>query len=232
MPSVQPWLIVLSDISLSLAILASAFMLSDIVRNRRPMMPIMKWVWPITGLYMGPLAILAYRKFQLARPMHHAMSMGEPHIAPVDRNPSFADTFVSATHCGAGCSLGDLIAEWLVFLFAAGTLAATLKGELAADYVLAYLLGIAFQYFAIAPMRGIHGWPAIREALKADTLTLTAFEIGLFAWMAVFQLVLFHGLHPNSPVYWFMMQIGMVLGFLTSFPVNAWLLRAGIKEPM
>lgn len=30
----------------------------------------------------------------------------------------------------------------------------------------------------------------------------------------------------------FGMQIGMVLGFLTAFPANAWLIRRGIKEAM
>ncbi len=29
-----------------------------------------------------------------------------------------------------------------------------------------------------------------------------------------------------------MMQIGMVPGFLTSYPINVWLLKAGIKEAM
>jgi hypothetical protein len=29
-----------------------------------------------------------------------------------------------------------------------------------------------------------------------------------------------------------MMQIAMLAGFATAFPVNAWLLRAGIKEAM
>jgi hypothetical protein len=29
-----------------------------------------------------------------------------------------------------------------------------------------------------------------------------------------------------------MMQIAMLAGFLTSYPVNWWLLRAGIKEKM
>lgn len=29
-----------------------------------------------------------------------------------------------------------------------------------------------------------------------------------------------------------MMQIGMVLGYLTALPVNGWLLKRGIKEPM
>jgi len=28
------------------------------------------------------------------------------------------------------------------------------------------------------------------------------------------------------------MQVGMILGFLTSYPANAWLIRHGIKEGM
>jgi len=33
-------------------------------------------------------------------------------------------------------------------------------------------------------------------------------------------------------VFWFMMQIVMLCGFGTSYPVNWWLLRSGIKEKM
>ncbi len=29
-----------------------------------------------------------------------------------------------------------------------------------------------------------------------------------------------------------MMQVGMILGFLTAYPVNWWLVRSGIKEQM
>src|SRR5947208_530498 len=36
----------------------------------------------------------------------------------------------------------------------------------------------------------------------------------------------------DSSGHWFLMQIGMMLGFVTSWPVNRWLLRHGIKEPM
>ncbi|SHF63950.1 protein of unknown function, partial [Acidocella aminolytica 101 = DSM 11237] len=39
-------------------------------------------------------------------------------------------------------------------------------------------------------------------------------------------------LHPDSPVYWFMMQIGMIIGFATTYPMNWFLVRAGIKEAM
>ncbi|MEO8630319.1 MAG: DUF4396 domain-containing protein, partial [Betaproteobacteria bacterium] len=44
--------------------------------------------------------------------------------------------------------------------------------------------------------------------------------------------ILGHELPKSSPVFWFMMQIAMLFGFLTSYPVNWWLLRTGIKETM
>ena len=39
-------------------------------------------------------------------------------------------------------------------------------------------------------------------------------------------------LHPDTATFWFLMQIGMVLGFFTAYPVNWWLIKRGIKEPM
>jgi hypothetical protein len=33
-------------------------------------------------------------------------------------------------------------------------------------------------------------------------------------------------------VYWFLMQIGMIVGFFTAWPVNTWLSHADIKEAM
>jgi hypothetical protein len=58
--------------------------------------------------------------------------------------------------------------------------------------------------------------------------------VGLFGWMALMSFVFLPGspLHPGSPVYWFLMQIGMVIGFFTAWPMNIWLIRRGIKEAM
>ena len=99
-------------------------------------------------------------------------------------------------------------------------------------FVLAYLFGIFFQFFSIAPMRGLGLRDGMVAAIKADTLSLVAYEVGMFAWMAIVQLVLFPGLEPTSWTFWFMMQIAMMLGLATTFPVNWWLLRRGIKEAM
>lgn len=99
-------------------------------------------------------------------------------------------------------------------------------------YGFALLFGILFQYFSIAPMSGEWGVRSIIRAAKADVASLTAFEIGLFGWMAIYQIAIWNWrLGTVTTVYWWMMQIGMILGFLTAFPMNWVLIKYGIKEP-
>ena len=96
------------------------------------------------------------------------------------------------------------------------------------------ILGLMFQFFAIAPMRGLGFRAGIKAAAKADILSLSAFEVGPFGWMALMSFVFFPDPHltPVTPVYWFLMQIGMIIGFATSCPANVWLINRGIKEAL
>jgi len=138
------------------------------------------------------------------------------------------------SHCGAGCTLGDIIAEFAVFTIALQLFGRGLLPEYTGDYAGALALGVLFQYFAIAPMRGIGFRDGVVAAAKADILSLTAFEVGLFAWMAVMAFVLLPSppLHPDTPTYWFLMQIGIIIGFATAWPAGVWLVRRRIKEAM
>jgi hypothetical protein len=140
-------------------------------------------------------------------------------------------TFLGATHCGAGCALGDFIGEWLAFAMTLSIAGSQLTGRLTAAFVLAYLIGIAFQYFSIAPMRGLGVRDGVIAAVKADTLSLVAYEIGMFGCMIAFA-KLASPLKPMDAGYWVRMQIAMVAGFATTYPVNYWLIRRGIKEKM
>src|SRR5207253_104852 len=140
---------------------------------------------------------------------------------------------LSDSHCGAGCVLGDIAGEWIVWATAwmIGSTAA-LGPEYILDLPLAWIFGILFQYFVIAPLRGQVGQLApLGDAIKSDTLSVLSFEVGLFGWMALAQYVIWKA-PIDSSSHWFLMQIGMLLGFVTSWPVNRWLLRHGIKEPM
>lgn len=57
-------LIILSWLSLAVGFGSTGWILVDIyLRGYRLKMPIMEAVWPITGLYFGPVAIWGYRRF-------------------------------------------------------------------------------------------------------------------------------------------------------------------------
>jgi hypothetical protein len=224
------WLIALSWTALAVAFASAAWITYDIYGSGyRQHMTIMEAVWPITALYFGPAAVAAYRAW--GHPSSHRWQ--NEHGDPPPK-PGYASTAEGVSHCGAGCTLGDIIAEFAIFGLGVTVAGLMLGAEYIGDYLAALIVGIFFQYFAIAPMRGLSLRKGLIEAAKADVASLTAFEIGLFGWMALMTFVFFPAPHlqPDSPVYWFLMQIGMIAGFFTSWPVNTWLIRAGIKEAM
>lgn len=225
------WLIALSWAAITGACASAAWIAFDIYgRGYRQRMTIMEAVWPVTALYFGPVAVAAYRAWGRPATARWQCEHGDP-----PGKPGYAVTATGVSHCGAGCTLGDIIAEFAVFGLGASVAGLSLVAEYIGDYLAAVALGIVFQYFAIAPMRGLSLGRGLAEAVKADVASLTAFEVGLFGWMAIMYFVLFpapHHLHPDRPVYWFLMQAGMIAGFFTAWPVNAWLIRAGIKEAM
>jgi hypothetical protein len=227
------WLSIIAYLALALGLLSAVIILVDIASGHRQRMAIMNLVWPISGLYFGPVGLWAYWRFGRRRqgaPDKPRQARSKP---AGQKKPFWQKVFVSTTHCGAGCTVGDTIGETVVFLTGLIILGSSLLTVYAVDFALAYVAGVIFQFLAIAPMRHLRPAEGLKTAVKADTLSLIAFEVGMFGWMAVTRLLLFQpALEPNDPVYWFMMQIAMIVGFLTSYPANWFLVKRGIKEAM
>jgi hypothetical protein len=191
-----------------------------------PHMAVMALVWPLSGLFGGPLTVWLYRRY------------GEAH-----HKPFAASVAIDTCHCGSGCTLGDILAEIAAALFP-GVLVWFGLGSVFADpiptgwmldTVLAFGFGIYFQCAAIKPMNDISIGAALLRAIKADTLSLAAWQAGMIGVMALMQ----YGppataamMSPAKPEYWLMMQVAMLAGFVLSYPVNWWLVRAGIKDAM
>jgi hypothetical protein len=259
----------LAAASLVLAVLCAAWIAFDEVK-RPQHMGIMDVVWPVTALYSGPIGLWAYLSFGRAPPAahrRHASSMvhmrhrsGEasaPHPAhntPARDAPArnsanrIAPSQIakSALHCGAGCTVGDLLAEMLLALAPGIALALgwrTLwQDRIYSAWILAFILafafGILFQYLAIRPMNPeMSARRALIRALQADTLSLTAWQVGMYAVMGaanfwIFPALLGVPLIGGSLTFFWVMQFAMMAGFLTTYPVNRWLIARGIKEAM
>jgi hypothetical protein len=184
-------------------------------------MAIMDVVWPITGLYAPLFGYFVYRA--LGRP--------DARLA-ADRAAAWRSVFLSSTHCGAGCVVGDLIGPLVVLFFGLSLAGQRMFAEFAVEFAFAYLFGIAFQFLPIRAMRRLSVRAALTEAIKADTLSLVAFEIGMFGWMALAAFGFGWNFPPTSIVFWFLMQIGLLIGFATTYPANWLLIRTGVKTGM
>ncbi len=162
---IPAWLTIVSWIFIGVGLLSAALILADIyLLGYREHVKIMEAVWPLTALYAGPLALAAYARW--GRPMSYRWMKARNRGMP--GKPFWSGTAVSATHCGAGCVLGDLIAEWVVFAAGLQLLGFALPVEYPFDYVLALSWGILFQYFVIQPMRHLAVGQGLRLAAKAD----------------------------------------------------------------
>lgn len=236
-------------------ILIALFLWWDTRRHPQPM-KIMNAVWPLTGLWSSWIGLWAYYKLgrnkaittktptaansmkgmgSMNRKMDMGMEMNmEMADKPAEKHTGWKPTALSTLHCGAGCTLADILGEWFVFFVPLYIGGSVIAGQWVLDYVLALIIGVFFQYAAIQPMQHLPAKKALTKALKADFFSLTAWQIGMYGWMAIVMFALFPHtpLPKNSWEYWFLMQIAMFTGFLTSFPVNRILIRKGIKHGM
>lgn len=227
----------------ALIILADEF-----VFGHRQQMAIMNVVHPITALYWGPVWLWAYFargrnssvKVLSARAQQLAAQGTDPR--PLKQQGESVDNMGrwnignAVSHCGAGCTLGDITGEWIVWALGPWMIGAvgTLGPEYIWNFPLAWAFGIIFQYFTIVPMRENLGrLEGLWLAIRTDTLSIVSFQLGLFGWMALSHLVIWSPpLHIATAAHWWMMQVGMVIGFFTAWPVNRWLIRKGWKEKM
>lgn len=224
-------MVTIAWISIGVAFLCAAFIALDETKNPQSM-GIMNIVWPVTALYLSVFAVWAYLTIG-RRKTRKAMQRGMQHTH--HGAPTAAQVAVGTSHCGAGCMLADIASEFALATAGFVILGSVLWTSYIVDFIAAWALGIVFQYFAIRPMReDLSRGAAIAAAIKADTLSIVAFQMGMYAWMALVFFRLFRAPHltPFDPRYWLMMQVAMICGFATSYPMNRLLIAIGWKEAM
>ena len=214
---------------LALGLLSASYLVYQML-IRPPKMAVMRVVWPLCALFAGPLLIWFYHRYGLKD------SSDVPFAASVAKG---------ALHCGAGCTLADLISETLAYQvpavlswFGLGSLFSTaLFAQWTMDFVFALLIGIVMQYFAIAPMLDLSLVKGLVTATKADVWSLSSWQLGMYGFMGLCHFVLFPlffsvPVDAGSPVFWVAMQVAMIAGFMTAYLPNWILIRKGIKEQM
>ena len=187
--------------------------------HRPQSMKIMNAVWILSALWGSYLALWAYNKFGRSSPMKmeddgmKGMGMSDmkdmdmsgmkdmnmPDMKGMDmgmsmgemRRPYWQSVALSALHCGAGCTLADIIGEWFTNYVPVTVAGSQLVGNWVLDFVLALIIGVYFQFYAIREMEKISVGNALTRAFKADFFSLLSWQVGMYGWMAIVYFVLF-----------------------------------------
>ncbi len=148
--------------------------------------------------------------------------------------PKWQSVTLSSLHCGAGCTLADIVGSALLLIIPVSLFGSTLIGGWVFTFILALITGVYFQFVAIKEMSDLPNSTIIVKAIKADFLSLTSWQVGMYCWM---YLLMFHFeyITPDSTLtwkFWFAMQQAMLAGLVLAWPMNYILIKTGIKSGM
>lgn len=211
------WLTPLAWFALALALASAAAISYDIYRRgHRQHSTAAELVWVGSGLYLGPFAVLLYRR--------HFASTRSPQNSTAGAAPT-----LTSTPAGSGAVLGlpGGTASAIAHLIGVPLVIASGLTIAGIDLWVMILVIAALAIVLLASFERLSGRsspPSLISAVVAAVITVLAFDVGMGGWMLLLH---FNEFMPpaTDAAFWFLMQIGVVLGLLTGFPAVAWLAR-------
>lgn len=216
--AVPAWLTPVAWTYISLSLLCVAFIAVDIyLLRRRHHRVSTELVWVTSALYLGPFAVAAYLRYG----RHDRTSAS---AAPAVDGRS-GPTAVAVLPGGGASAVAHLIAVPLVVAVGWTIAGLAMWPMILVIAVLATVMLAIYERAASSGQRpGQTRRLPVAAALVAAFITVAAFDIGMVGWMLLLH---FTDLMPpvTEGTFWFLMQIGVVVGLLTGYPAVSWLLR-------
>jgi hypothetical protein len=214
------WLTTVSWLWIVAAILSAAVVAFDLYgRGNRPQRPVMAAIWPLSALYLGPLAIVLQRRDARNRAAASATAPG-------------TDSGLSlGLHGGVASGLAHVVGVPIVVLTGLTIAGLDMWAMVAIITVLATIMLVLFELAVVTSPTGRHTpAPRLRAAATIALVTVVAFDVGMLGWMLVLHY------SENMPMatdvrFTFLMQIGLVLGTLTAAPIARRLTRRDTRIP-
>jgi hypothetical protein len=137
-------------------------------------------------------------------------------------------TLGSTMHCVAGDGVGILAGAVLSSVFGVAGMV-----EVVVEYILGFAFGwTIFQALFMRDMAGGSYLRALRSTFVAELLSMNLLMAGMVPTvMALKSRIPFAG-DPASPRFWFVMSMGLLVGFIFAYPMNWWLVAHHLKHGM
>jgi hypothetical protein len=193
-----------------------AFVAIDI--RSTPASPVLKWGFVLITAYIGPLGAFLY-VLGCREPLD---GLHERYVAA-----RWRQALGSTMHCVAGDGLGIL---------AGAVLGGVLRLPVLPDLALEYLLGVGFGWTifqALFMRRMASGYGrALKSTFLPEFVSMNFLMAGMIPVMTISMSAIAGAHDPRAPIFWFVMSMALMAGFLLAYPANWWLVARGLKHGM
>jgi hypothetical protein len=200
-----------------LTALSLLFVVIDI--RTTPASSVLKWGFILLTAYLGPVGAFLY-----------VLGCREPFPGLHERYVAtrWRQVLGSTMHCVAGDGVGILAGAVIASLFHLTKVT---------DITLEYVLGFAFGWsiFQALFMRSMAGG-SYRRSLSItffpELLSMNFLMAGMVPVMTLAMKNVPMGHDPTGPTFWFIMSMSLLIGFITAYPMNWWLVSHHLKHGM
>jgi hypothetical protein len=186
---------------------------------RTPTMWVMKLAWILIILYAGPIGLVLY----LLACREPLRGTHEQFIAA-----HWKQAVGSMMHCVAGDATGIILAAAVVFHFGLPN-----GIDIIVEYCAAFVVGLLiFQALFMKSMLGGNYFVAVRKTFFAETVSMNMVMLGMIPVMIILMSRIPGSDDPMQPTFWGVMSLATMVGMVTAYPINSWMVAKGIKHGM
>ena len=201
-------------------VLAAAALLFVAVDIRTtPESPVLKWGFVLLTAYTGVVGAFLY-----------VLGCREPLPGFHERYVAarWRQTLGSTMHCVAGDGVGIIAGAALSSVFGLTGLA-----EIILEYVLGFAFGwTIFQALFMRDMAGGSYLRALSSTFISELLSMNLLMAGMVPTVMALKSRIAPAADPTTPYFWFVMSMGLLVGFIFAYPMNWWLVAYHLKHGM
>lgn len=201
-----------------LTALSVVFVVYDVM-TRTPVMTVMKWGWVLVVAYTGPVGLFVYL-VSCREPLEETH---ERYVAPL-----WKQAVGSTIHCVAGDATGIIVGSLVAFVIALPA-----GADLALEYAAGFAFGLFIFQALFAKMMSGRGYAqALRRTILPEWLSMNTLMAAMIPVMRGLMARVPFAMTPTTLRFWGIMSAAILVGALTAYPVNRWLVATGMKHGM
>lgn len=184
-----------------------------------PESPVLKWGFVIVTLYTGPVGLVLY-----------LWSCREPLPGTHEEyvRARWRQVVGSTMHCVAGDGIEILVAAAVTAPFHLPAWA-----DLLVEYTAGFGFGwTIFQALFMKDMAGGSYSRSLRMTFLPELVSMNGLMAGMAAVSIPWRQAVAGAAGPGHPGFWFVYCVALTAGFAIAYPINWWLVSAGLKHGM